>query len=63
MRGKKNPEMFDLMFDHLGSVYLCNGFFSYLGKYKSDILQNCGIPRISTKSDAIALRMHGIEST
>jgi len=48
-------EMFDMMFDYNGSMYLCDHFFSYLGKYKRDILEKTEIPKINTKEDAIAL--------
>lgn len=48
------PEMlFRIMFGGPGSCYLCRGFYSYLGKYRSDILRHVGIPRIETKEQAI----------
>lgn len=46
--------LFDKMFEHDGSVFFCRGFYSYLGKYRSDILEKAGIPRVNTKADAIA---------
>lgn len=49
----RNPEMIEKMFQHDGSVYLCKGFFSYLGKYKSDVLAKVGIPRVENKEMAI----------
>lgn len=51
----KDQKMFDEMFEHKGSVYLCDGFFSYLGKYRKEILDKVGIPKINNKADAIAL--------
>ena len=49
------PEMlFRVMFGGSpGSCYLCRGFYSYLGKYRSEILRHVGIPRIETKQQAI----------
>ncbi len=49
----KDYAMFDIMFDHPGSVHLCPGFFSYLGKYRTNVLGAVGIPQISTKEEAI----------
>lgn len=49
-----DPSMFEKMFAHDGGVHLCRGYFSYLGKYKSDIVKKIGVPRITTKAEAIA---------
>ena len=48
-----DQKMFDMMFDEEGSVYLCRGFYSYLGKYRTDILKKVGVPQIDNKKDAI----------
>lgn len=44
-----NPEMFDTMFDCPYSMYLCDGFFSHLGKYRTQTLDEIGIPIITDK--------------
>lgn len=49
----KDVSMFEIMFEHPGSVCLCPGFFSYLGKYRSSVLNDIGIPVISDKEEAI----------
>lgn len=49
----KKPEMLEMMFDHDGGVHLCPDFFSYLGKYRSSVIEQIGVPKISTKEDAI----------
>lgn len=49
----KKPIMFDVMFAHDGSVALCRGFFSYLGKYVSEIVQKTGVPKVENKEQAI----------
>lgn len=41
------------MFSTDGSVHLCPKFFSYLGKYRTEILNKVGIPKIDNKEDAI----------
>jgi hypothetical protein len=51
----KDNKMFDIMFEHKGSMYLCDYFFSYLGKYRKEILDLVGVPKINNKRDAIAL--------
>lgn len=45
----RNPDMFDIMFDFPNSMYLCDGFFSHLGKYRTKILEEVGIPVITDK--------------
>jgi len=45
----------DELFEHNGSVYLCDGFFSYLGKYRKEILDKIGIPKINSKGEAIEM--------
>lgn len=45
----RNKEMFDIMFDCPYSMYLCDGFFSHLGKYRTAILEEIGIPIIQDK--------------
>lgn len=50
-----NKAMFKLMFDNPQSVYLCNGFFSYLGKYRTEVLNKIGIPKIHDKEMAIRM--------
>lgn len=53
------PEMlFRIMFGGPGSCFLCRGFYSYLGKYRTDILKFVGIPRIETKEQAIHAEEH-----
>ncbi len=49
----KDKKMIDDMFDHKGGVYLCDGFFSYLGKYMSDVVERIGVPKINTKGEAV----------
>lgn len=49
----KDPKMIEEMFNHNGSVYLCRGFFSYLGKYISSIVEKVGTPRVEDKEQAI----------
>lgn len=48
-----NPEAIERMFEHKGSMYFCRGFFSYLGKYISDIAIKTGIPKVEDKEAAI----------
>lgn len=48
-----DDEMVHEMFSHDGGVYLCRGFFSYLGKYDSGAVRRVGIPKIETKDEAI----------
>lgn len=48
-----NPEIIERSFEHQGSVYFTPGFFSYLGKYKKDILDKIGVPIIHTKAEAV----------
>jgi len=48
-----NPEIIKTMFEHDGSMYACRGFFSYLGKYISEIVKETGIPRVEHKDGAI----------
>lgn len=49
----EDASMFEKMFAHDGSVHLCRGFFSYLGKYQSEIIKKIGVPKIHTKEEAI----------
>lgn len=49
----KDQGMFDAMFEYPHSVCLTPGFFSYLGKFKSDVLRAVGVPRIETKNEAV----------
>ena len=49
----KDISMFEKMFDTKGSVHLCPMFFSYLGKYRTWILETVGIPKIHDKEEAI----------
>lgn len=44
-----DPRMFDIMFTYPYSMYLCDGFFSHLGKYQTEILEEVGIPIINNK--------------
>jgi hypothetical protein len=53
-----NPVIFDVMFTYPDSVHLSRGFYSYLGKYKKEILNQIGIPRIENKEEAIAAEHH-----
>lgn len=48
-----NTEMIETMFKEEGSVYLCNRFFSYLGKYKKEIVDQIGVPKVTNKEEAI----------
>lgn len=45
----RNKEMFDIMFASPHSMYLCDGFFSHLGKYRTQTLEEIGIPIITDK--------------
>lgn len=47
---------FDNMFACKGvSIALSHGFYSYLGKYVSDIILNVGIPHVTNKQEAIQM--------
>lgn len=50
--------MFHYMFAFPVSVHLCPKFYSYLGKYKTEVLKRIGIPKITTKDDAIKHEHH-----
>lgn len=49
----KEPEVVDFMFSAEWSICFCRHFFSYLGKYQTKILKQIGIPKITTKEEAI----------
>jgi hypothetical protein len=51
-------EMIHKMFEHDGSVHLCRGFFSYIGKYVSKIVIKTGIPKVTDKEQAIHHERH-----
>lgn len=42
----KNMELIDKMFEHEGSMSLCEGFHSYLGKFISSKLKEVDIPKV-----------------
>lgn len=45
----RDKDMFPIMFEYPYSMYLCDGFFSHLGKYRTEILEEIGIPIIQDK--------------
>jgi hypothetical protein len=49
-----SAELFRQMDTQESGVYLCDGFFSYLGKYLRRYIEPIGIPKITTKQEAIA---------
>ena len=50
-----HPNFFSTLDSHPSGVYLCAGFFSYLGKYVSAVIREIGVPQIHTKHEAIRL--------
>lgn len=53
-----HPELFSRLDTCPSGVYLCDGFFSYLGKYVSQYIHEIGVPRIQTKTEAIHHERH-----
>jgi hypothetical protein len=49
----KNPELFELCFASPGGVAMMPGFQCYIGKYKTSVLREIGIPEVRTKVEAV----------
>lgn len=53
-----DQRLIDYLFSTEDSVALCQRFMGYFGKYRTEILRKIGIPKITTKNEAILLETY-----
>lgn len=53
-----DPKFIDFVFQTDDAVAFCDRFMGYFGKYRTEILRKTGIPKITTKNEAVLLETY-----